>query len=1138
EVLDPQQRLFLELCWAALEDAGRAPGSGEGLVSVYAGVTTSTYLLFNLARNAQLLASVDPLQLIIGNAVDSLTTRVSYRLNLKGPSHAVQCACSSSLVAVHQACQSLLNQECDLALAGGVSINVGQRAGYRFQDDSILSPDGHCRAFDAAAGGTVFGGGVGVVVLRRLEDALAARDTIRAVIRGSAVNNDGAVKVGYTAPSVDGQAAVVAEALAVAGIDGSDGSDGVDAETIGYVEGHGTGTALGDPIEIQALTKAFRKLTRKRGFAALGTVKSNIGHLDIAAGIAGLIKTVLALEHGEIPPSLHFERPNPRIDFAASPVYVSRALVPWQRGGAPRRAGVSSFGFGGTNAHVVLEEAPATPARPAADRPWHLLVLSAKTAEALAAATANLAAWFQSHPEADLGDVAYTLLAGRRVFSHRRIAVCRDAADAAACLAALDPARVLDAVDREDPGTGSEELRDGSDGVLLEVGPGRTEDSDLAHLLTAAGRRWLAGQRLDAEKLFAGEQRRRVPLPTYPFERRRYWVDPPQRNNMPAAQRQTPPPTEEDRTAEASPVPAPLPARHERPRLPNPYVSPATPEQQRLANLWQELLGVAPVGLYDNFFELGGHSLLGTQLMSRLRATFGVDLPLNALFEGPTVADMAHTLREPVKGPVRPPLRPRPAGLRSLPLSFAQQRLWFIDQLEPGSPLYNLPRALHTEGPLRVEVLTLTLSEVVRRHEALRTAFAAPEGSPVQVIRPATTFPLPCVDLSALPANRRQAEAVLLAGEEAGRPFDLARGPLFRGVLLRLADEEHVVALTMHHIVSDGWSLGILTREVAALYQAFLEGKPSPLPELPIQYGDFAVWQHSWLDQEALEGLVGYWSQRLAGAPSQLELPGARPRPAVLSPRGAACQRLIPAALLEQLRALGRSESATLFMSLLAPLQALLHSRTGATDLVVGTDIAGRDRGETEGLIGFFINQLSLRADLTGDPTLRELLRRARETAWEAYSHQDLPFDQLVEALRIERSLRRSPIFQVKLVLQNAPRESLDLPSLTFKALGSSAGMAQLDLHWSFVERGEGLWLTLTYSTDLYDEPLIDGLLDQYEAWLHSFTERPEAQLGEVVAELAQAEQDRLAARGLELKSKNLGKLRSRRRQAEELMEV
>ncbi|HBL28026.1 MAG TPA: polyketide synthase, partial [Acidobacteria bacterium] len=336
ELMDPQHRVLLEVAWEALESAGYDPQALTARTGVYAGATLSTYLLFHLIGNP-LTAGADPLQVVLGNASDALATRISYKLNLRGPSHSVQCACSTSLVAIHTACQALLNEECDLALAGGVSIQADAGLGYRYVPGSVVSPDGHCRAFDAAAQGSIFGSGAGLVVLKRLEDAVAARDTIRAVLLGSAVTNDGSLKVGFTAPGVEGQAAAISEALAVSG---------VDPETIGYMEAHGTGTALGDPIEIQAVTRAFREYTARRGFCAIGSVKSNLGHLDVAAGVTGLIKTVLALEHGEIPPSLHFERPNPRIDFAASPVYVSTALAPWPAGpgGAPRRAGVSSFG--------------------------------------------------------------------------------------------------------------------------------------------------------------------------------------------------------------------------------------------------------------------------------------------------------------------------------------------------------------------------------------------------------------------------------------------------------------------------------------------------------------------------------------------------------------------------------------------------------------------------------------------------------------------------------------------------------------------------------------------------------------------------------------------------------------------------
>jgi acyl transferase domain-containing protein/acyl carrier protein len=450
-IMDPQQRVFLECAWEALETAGYDAERFSGRIGVYGGSNLSSYLLWNLLSNPELMAAIGGVQGRISVDKDFLTTQVSYRMNLRGPSFAVQTACSTSLVAVHVACQSLLDGECDMALAGGVGINLPRQSGYFYQEGGIYSPDGHCRAFDADARGTTLGDGVGIVVLRRLADALAAGDPIRAVIRGSAINNDGSSKVGYTAPSVDAQAEVIAEALGVAG---------VDAETIGYVEAHGTGTRLGDPIEVTALTRAFRtRGASRRGFCRLGSVKTNIGHLDAAAGVAGLIKTALALENGQIPPSLGFSRPNPEIDFAASPFVVNDRLRDWPANGSPRRAGVSSFGVGGTNSHAILEEAPAAePSGPS--RPWQILPLSARTPTALETAAENLARFFDERfpplPEgregmgeggqgddadAGLADVAFTLQNGRHAFAHRRIVVARDAAEAAALLRSPAPDR-------------------------------------------------------------------------------------------------------------------------------------------------------------------------------------------------------------------------------------------------------------------------------------------------------------------------------------------------------------------------------------------------------------------------------------------------------------------------------------------------------------------------------------------------------------------------------------------------------------------------------------------------------------------------------------------------------------------------
>jgi acyl transferase domain-containing protein len=439
EIIDPQQRLFLEACWQAVEDGGYDAESYEGLIGVYAGIGMNSYTRY-LGLNPAVMSAAGGYQLMLGNDKDYLTTRVSYKMNLRGPSVVVQTACSTSLVAIHHACESLQYFRCDMALAGGVAIPVPETTGYVYQEGMILSPDGHCRAFDAKARGTVAGRGVGVVLLKRLPDALAAGDPIRAVIKGWAINNDGSNKVGYTAPSVEGQAQAIAEALAMAN---------VSPETIGYIEAHGTGTELGDPIEIGALNLVHQAATDRRRYCAIGSLKTNIGHLDTAAGVAGFTKAVLALQHRQIPPSLHFESPNPRIDFQNSPFYVNARLADWQSTGTPRRAGVSSFGIGGTNAHVVLEEAPAVPPS-GPSRPSLLLPLSARTPTALDAAADNLLRHLEANPEVSLPDVAYTLQVGRQAFAYRRAITGPDVDSVIRKLKNLDgvPADAAEAIPR------------------------------------------------------------------------------------------------------------------------------------------------------------------------------------------------------------------------------------------------------------------------------------------------------------------------------------------------------------------------------------------------------------------------------------------------------------------------------------------------------------------------------------------------------------------------------------------------------------------------------------------------------------------------------------------------------------------
>ena len=436
-LMDPQHRLFMECAWEAMESAGYSPERQPGRVGVFGGQSMNTYLLTNIYSHLAHVASVESLQASIGNDKDSLTTEVAYRLDLKGPAVTIQSSSSTSLTAIHYACQSLLGYECDMALAGGVSIHFPETAGYLYYEGGTTAPDGHCRVFDARAEGFVAGHGAAVVVLRRLSDALESGDTIYAVVRGSAVNNDGSAKVSYMAPSVDGQAEVIALAQAVA-----DASP----DTIGYVEAHGTATRMGDPIEVAALTQAFRQGTDRTGYCALGSAKSNIGHLDSAAGAVGLMKAALILHHKRIPPSLHYETPNPAIDFEHSPFFVNTELRDWPAGPVPRRAGVTSLGMGGTNAHCVLEEVLEQPQIDAPRRPAQLLVVSARSETALETLTGALAEHLNGYSEHSLGDVAYTLQVGRKRFAHRRIVVCQTREEALTALAGRDPARVLSGV--------------------------------------------------------------------------------------------------------------------------------------------------------------------------------------------------------------------------------------------------------------------------------------------------------------------------------------------------------------------------------------------------------------------------------------------------------------------------------------------------------------------------------------------------------------------------------------------------------------------------------------------------------------------------------------------------------------------
>ncbi|THB85435.1 amino acid adenylation domain-containing protein [Pantoea allii] len=522
------------------------------------------------------------------------------------------------------------------------------------------------------------------------------------------------------------------------------------------------------------------------------------------------------------------------------------------------------------------------------------------------------------------------------------------------------------------------------------------------------------------------------------------------------------------------------------------YFAPVDNVEQIICDIWQEVLLMGEIGRYDNFFELGGHSLLATQVLTRLRTAFNIDIPLRTLFESPSLHDLAQRIEALQQDcfSVTLPIE-RADRLQALPLSFAQQRLWFLDQLENSSALYNIPAVVQLTGKLSLKALRAAFNIIIRRHEALRTTFPATGNTPLQTIAAHVDLAIPVVDLSDLPLAERQLQVSLQAQNESQQPFDLATGPLIRARILRLAHDSHIVLLTLHHIVSDGWSMGVLIKELAALYTAYLEGKPASLPELTIQYADYAQWQRQLLNGKELQRQSDYWRKQLADIPVLLNLPTDHPRPLVQRHRGASVKFIIPASSVQGLRALGQQYQGTLFMTLAAALSILLSRYAGQDDICIGTPIANRQRVEIEPLIGFFVNTLVLRSRVDHSLAFSELLEQVRNTTLEAYAHQDLPFEQIVEMLNPARHTSHAPLFQVMLAMQNTTAEALELPGLMLESIASENVMAKFDLLLNLAEVGDHLVVQLDYNIDLFEPATINRLAEHFTTLLAAIVANP-----------------------------------------------
>jgi acyl transferase domain-containing protein len=1375
--MDPQQRLALEVAWEALEHAGCVPAElVQSRTGVFLGMASHDYSL----RFSRLAPRDRDAFMVTGAAGSIAAGRISYALGLQGPAITLDTACSSSLVSVHLACQSLRLGESDLALAGGVNVLDSADVMESLTLMDAISPDGRCKTFDARANGFVRGEGCGFVVLKRLADAARDRDRILAVIDGSAWNQDGRSS-GLTAPSVAAQRALLHDALANAR---------VRPEEIDYVEAHGTGTSLGDPIEMEALKSVIGRERADRSRCGVGSVKTNLGHLEAAAGVAGLIKVVLSLQHGVIPRHLHFETLNPRITLDGTPLYIPTQPVAWKRGRRRRVAGVSAFGFSGTNAHVVVAEAPPRERDDrAAPPPRGLLVVSAKTAGALEAQARGWADWLDAHPGVSLADATYT--AGRRRSAHvERLAVVADdvaglasslrvAADgakargvargralrsgrsiafvfsgqgsqwagmgrqlladepafaewvgtcgaairsvadidveallrgddaswqdradvvqpclwaiqvalaklwqswgvvpaavvghslgevAAACIAghldleagasvacaraevvkpltgrggmalvelpeaelrarlekfagslwlavvnsprnllvsgesealasfldelqhsgvfcrrvkiqyashtplvddvtpalrgALQGVRAVDgALQMISTVTGASiagreltgdywvrNLREpvqfaaavqavkamGCD-VFLEISPHpvllpglesdlvagnavvgyslRRGQPERATLLASAGTLWTRGAAVDAARLWpAGAL---VDLPTYAWQRERHWVEEIARPSLvEEADGAVGAVVPEAPEAPASAGPKPEDVIALRDRLA------AAPADER-APLVEAIVrdqASSVLGLdrrrirgEDSFAALGVDSLLAMELRNRFEQIFEVALSVTAIWSYPTVSDLAAHLAH-IAGAADPaatpsirklPREPRRLELFDEPVvvfpqSFTQQRTSFLLQSDPLDTSYNDGGAAHIAGPLDTGVLRRAFSEVVARHEVLRTTFATVSGQAVQCVHAARDILFTTEDASASPGSRRSLirERFL---EELRRPFDLTNGPLLRANLLRFDPDDHVLLLTLHHLVADGLSVAPLQNELLALYDAFADGRPSPLAALPFQFGDYAAWESARRDSDEMRQHLAYWKDHLAGVPAILELPADLARPHPRTGAGTSLEWSIDRDLAARLRALGEIEGASLYVTLLSAFDVLLHRFTDAEQLIVGAPVANRAPG-TEPLIGFFANTVALRADLRGDPTFRELVRRNKDVVLGALAHQELPFDRIVEELRPERRSGYNPLFQVLFVLQPASH-AVTTRDIRVTALETPRDAAIFDFALQLREQEGELVGYFQYATDLFLPETVTQLARCFDVLLAAAVADPDQRVSAI----------------------------------------
>ncbi len=1359
ELIDPQQRIFLECAWEAFEDAGYTPESTGGSVGVFAGAGMNYYFVKNILSQKKRFEDIVNLLTFIGNDKDHLCSRVSYKLGLNGPSYAVNSACSTSLVAIQVGYQSLLTGQCNYALCGGVSLQSPRSRASLYTEGEIFSPDGLCKTFDKNADGIVFGEGVGVVLLKRAEDAIQDRDHIYAIIRSAVVNNDGAEKIGYTAPGFDSQAKLVALAQEMAD---------VNPEEISFIEAHGTATRLGDAIEISALTKAFRRKTDKRQFCAIGSVKTNIGHLDTAAGVTGLIKTALALKNRTLPATINFTEDNPELRLPESPFIVAKENVSWKNTNKPLIAGISSLGMGGTNAHIIMHEPPLRKVSEK-NREWYLIPLSAHTETELTNMLGQMHQFIIKNESLRIQDIAYTLQTGRRAFNNRWYAVCAETGDLikvlnvnvnkaeekipesisrtvifafsgqgsqypgmalnlynsepiiqevldeareimleetgedlfrflfpqdtnspdaaemltrtrftqpalfaveyaiarlfisfgitpAACIghsigeftaaaianvfsfrdgmkivinrakfmdtmpegsmayislsekelaqhifgtivialvnapescvisgpvseitsfiesmkkknircgllktshafhsplmdkAAMEFREYLDNITLCKPtipfisnvsGTwitdiqctdssywadqlrntvrfsdGITELSKQKNPVFIEIGPGNTlstliqmhfpgpesaitiqslpqvnqKTSDCFLFVDAIGKLWSSGLTIDWMQFYHTEVPNRIPLPSYQFQRERHWIEYcGQECN-----------TSSDVIVNSTSVPVTegtLVNKHHTESVPQ-IIDIASRDQiyKIVSDAWHSVLGISNCTPDDSFIDLGGNSLMLTQVVARINERLPYILHMSFLMGSYTINEQVEHLLEfgrsnpdSISQTVNEPIQHTEVNT----LSPAQKRLWYLCQLNRHTPAFNLTHTFRLKGILNIPRLENAVNAIIQRHPSLRSTFLDVNGIPAVNLSDSITVSLSAVNCISTDNSHSEKQAAEHIKNEAAVLYDLEQGPLFKCGLYRVSNSEHIFVFYIHHIISDGWSMAIILKELSALYNLSQDKHHAVLEPLKINYFDYAAYMNRIEDRPLNDTDVAFWKDYFKTGLPILSLPTDFQRPKTLKFTAKLLTFTLPPELMRKITAYAGAKKITPFSILLSVYGLMLHRNARQERIIIGCPIAGRNRVEFESLIGLFLNMLPFNIRFDSDMTIENLANETYQNTMQVFAHQNIQFGKLVELLQPERHLNVNHVFQTMFSYNNYLFSANTTGEVIFEPEKSDRGSSEYDLSLYMWSSDDTLHGAFEYSDELFLESTIEGFRSQFQTLLEAAIANP-----------------------------------------------